>query len=171
MKKYLLVALLAMGATSFGAVVGTSTDVNMPIRATGEIVERTNSLVIESTTAGMAGNVMQFEFGALPKADTDTTYKTKELTGTFKITRADGTAIKAKGSETVKVGLNTTADATTAQSSLDGGKIKINYTLSLAPLADSATAQEGTVVAQAEIGEATIGNFADTTQRIYVNVQ
>lgn len=170
MKKYLLVALLAMGATSFGAVVGTSTDVNLPIRATGEIVERTNSLVIESTTAGMAGNVMQFEFGALPKADTGATYKTKELTGTFKITRADGSAI-VPASETVKVGLNTAADATTAQSSLDGGKIKINYTLSLAPLAESATAQEGTVVAQAEIGEATIGNFADTTQRIYVNVK
>ena len=50
MKKLMLVALLAMGATSFGAVVGTSTNVDMPIRAIGEIVESTDSLSIESTT-------------------------------------------------------------------------------------------------------------------------
>lgn len=170
MKKLMLVALLAMGATSFGAVVGTNTNVDMPIRAIGEIVDSTDSLSIESTTSGMAGNVMQFDFGALQKA-TGNPYKTKELTGTFKITRANGTAIKPN-SETVKVGLDTLATAITAQSTLDGGNVKIDYTLSLASLADGATAQEGTVVAQAEIGTAaTVGNFADTTQRIYVDIQ
>lgn len=170
MKKLMLVALLAMGATSFGAVVGTSTNVDMPIRAIGEIVESTDSLSIESTTSGMAGNLMQFDFGALKKAAAGN-YKTKELTGTFRITRADGSAIKP-ASKTVKVGLNAAADAKTVQSVLDSGNVKINYTLSLTTLANDATAQEGTVVAQAEIANAaTVGNFADTTQRIYVNIQ
>ncbi len=170
MKKLMLVALLAMGATSFGAVVGTSTNVDMPIRTIGEIVETTDSLSIESTTSGMAGNIMQFDFGTLKKAAAGS-YKTKELTGTFRITRADGSAIKP-ASKTVKVGLNAAADAKTVQSVLDSGNVKINYTLSLDTLANNATAQEGTVVAQAEIANAaTVGNFADTTQRIYVNIQ
>lgn len=170
MKKLMLVALLAMGATSFGAVVGTNTNVDMPIRAVGEIVDTTDSLSIESTTSGMAGNVMQFDFGALQKA-TGNSYKTKELTGTFKITRANGSQLSADGSN-IKVGLDTTATNTTAQSIVQADNIIIDYTLALAPFKANGDTQEGTVVAQATIGTAaTVGNFADTTQRIYVDIQ
>ena len=41
MKKLLLVALVAMGATTFSAVQGTQGAVALPIVVTGEVVERT----------------------------------------------------------------------------------------------------------------------------------
>lgn len=94
MKKLLLLSLLVVGANSFGAVIGDQTVANgvpavvgLPIRSTGRVVEATTKQVImESTTSGMNGGMMEFTFGDF-KAGVATR---KSLDGTFEVRLADG---------------------------------------------------------------------------------
>lgn len=183
MKKYLLVALLAMGATAFGAVTENSdTAVSLPVRAKGEIVEAGKQLIIEANTAGMAGDVMEFNFGAIVKPDSTALTKAAEP-GKFTVKRADGTALVDSTGTTpnkysamkIGIGKNATeaASQTESKSNPAGTGITIDYVLNGdgTDLADKAVSYVGYVGATVKVeNTAEVGSFVENANRVYVTV-
>lgn len=90
MKKYLLGALLAIGATSFGAVAVPVTSsgstgaaaADLPVKVVGTVLGRTTSKILVVTAlknAGVSGGTLEFDFGNLIEG------QSQQLDGTFKV--------------------------------------------------------------------------------------
>ncbi len=189
MKKLLLLSLLVLGANSFGAVIGDapvtagkSGTVALPIRATAKIVAATGKTIqIESTTAGMNGNMMEFSFGDF-RTGLD---QRKSLDGTFEVSLADATAFTKEGdtaaaSETnvavsfdpanfTATGKNITTTGTATNGLATG--VDIAYAIT-GGLNDTKTKYMGNVNAIMTIAKsvATATNIADNSQKIYAKV-
>lgn len=168
MKKLMLTALLAIGATSFSAIEGTQTDVSLPIKVTGEVVAASANLMIEATTSGMTGDEMKFNFGSL----VDNGKASAPMEGTFRVFRADGSALKGSGNATtVKAGFDEGVTQASATSTLTRGTgaVTINYAVGIATPNMDGKEVNGTVSVSASVTSgATPGVFTDTSQKIYV---
>ena len=168
MKKLLLVALLATGATACAAVEGTANNVELPIVATGEVVAATSNLMIEATTAGMKGDEMKFDFGKIAAGRSS-----KAMDGTFKIVRSDAKAFNTNSATAMKVGLDTTGANKTATTTLTqgSGDITINYSVSIPNIDMASKEATGTVTASASVATGVdAGLFSDRSQKVYVIV-
>lgn len=140
MKKYLLGALLLIGATSFGAVAvpvtnsgsgstGTAT-ADLPVKVVGTVLDSTTSKILVVTAlknAGVSGGTLEFDFGNLiggQSQQLDGTFKVEvmgngkpmTLTNTPTVTLVGGTAVGSDNKKaTVNVGtgdLTNTDDVT-----------------------------------------------------------
>ncbi|MGL6063479.1 MAG: hypothetical protein ACRC0S_00070 [Fusobacteriaceae bacterium] len=166
MKKLLVLSLLAVSATSFSAVVGTATNVEMPVKVRGEVVVQSTQLVITPIkNAGVDGASMEFDFGQMAQDSF------QNLEGTFKVERADGTAI---ASTTIEIGMlnaATLAIEPTAQSTTPtgpGGGVIIDYSVTSNQATDDLS-YTGTLAVKATVPLlAEVGNFLDTTKKVAV---
>lgn len=172
MKKYLLMAMMVLGATgAFAGVEGTATEVSLPIYTQGEIVESTSTnLIIEAVSATTSGKEMSFDFGAISgKANT----KSEVRSGEFRITKADGSALGA--SQGVKVGFTADGSTKTEKSDLLESKLTVNYSIAFQDIADATDVKEATgrVTAQAVVGgsDITTGQTFSDNKMLYVKVQ
>lgn len=170
-KKFLLLASLVIGATSFAGVQGTKTNVELPIISRGEIVEPTGgNLVIESTTTGMDASKMRFNFGQMVKPQSGS-ISSDILEGSFKITRNDGAVLTKASGGSVNVGLDEGASAKTITSNNINSGISIKYDLSGLRQSGDKKSYTGNLSAIATVADSTTaGTFTDNSQYIYVNV-
>lgn len=109
MKKYLLGALLIIGATSFGAVAvpvtgtgGTgSAAADLPVKVVGTVLDNKTSKVLVVTplkNAGVSSGSLEFDFGNLIGG------QVQQLDGTFKVeVMANGKAIALNDTPTVSL--------------------------------------------------------------------
>lgn len=188
MKKLLLLSLVVLGANSFGAVIGdapvtagSSGTVALPIRATAKIVAATGKTIqIESTTAGMNGNMMEFAFGDFKTG----LNQRKSLDGTFEVSLADNTAFTGEGDSAaakesnVAVSFNS-ADFTNGKTVATTGNgtnglptgVAIAYAMT-GGLNDTKTKYVGNVNAILTIADSvtTAANVADNSQKVYAKV-
>lgn len=184
MKKYLLGALLVIGAKSFAAVAvpitGSGADgkaaADLPVKVVGTVLDSKTSKVLVVTplkNAGVSSGSLQFDFGNLIEG------QDQQLDGTFKVevmqsgaavalstpptaTLEGGTAVgNDKKKATVKV---STADPT------DPNDVTLTYGLStLGKQSDNSYLGTLTVGAKVEAGADT-GTFTDTSIGIKVEV-
>lgn len=168
MKKYLLVALLAMGATAFGAgVVGTNNSAELPINVKGEVVDGTSDkLIITAETLGILGGTeMAGNFGAIKKDG-----EAGKLTGTFSVRRDNGNALETDGGNPFKIGFDSIEYSKDKNSTPTTG-VTIKYALTHDNVVTNTTKEiRGTVNMEASaVSGATNGSFSDQ-QKIYVKV-
>lgn len=169
-KKFLLLASLIIGATSFAGVEGTATNVELPIISRGEVIEPTGgNLIIESTTTGMDATKMRFNFGTMKKPS-DRAISSDVLEGGFKITRADGSVLTA-ASGSVSVGLDELASEKTKTTDPINTGITITYTLGNMRQSADKKVYTGNLTAIAKVDtNTTAGTFLDNSQNIFVIV-
>lgn len=193
MKKLLIAALLAVGATSsFAGVIGTTQDVNLPISVTGEVLSGSSeNLVIETETGGLDGSMMEIKFGALSKPTKSGVTSTEQRMGRFKVKR-DGTATKAKlvdagivenesglsAIESSKYAMMLGFDQTNYKQEIvvdnvkDGEtskNIALNYQVT-GSINNDMTVYDGRIIVNATLKENSVaGHFSDT-QTLYVKV-
>lgn len=187
MKKLLLLSLLVAGANSFGAVIGESPItagnsgvVALPIRSTARVLEATGkTLVIESKTAGMNGNFMEFAFGDIQASKAFT----KSLDGSFEVKLADDTAFTEEATSAtgesdiaLAVGFDTTKFDKEISTEGDGANglpvgMSINYAIT-GNLNDAKTKYIGNVnaILNMESSMSTPGSYSDNTQKIYAKL-
>lgn len=178
MKKLLLVSLLAMGATSFAAIEGTGSDVSMPITIKGTIIPATSkTLVIESTTGGVQGNNMTFDFGDIVLPTTGKSM-TKELRGEFTVSRADKSSMVLLTDKTkLKIGFDENGATTTKETEiLATNKIKGILKLNKNYVTDATNTNiigvRGEVITTLEVDStAGTGAFTNTSESIYVKIE
>ena len=181
MKKLLLLSLLAMGATSFAAIEGTPSKVEMPIKMRGVLVASTSAnLMIEAETTGMAGNIMDFDFGDLqiPGAGAGP-LESAVLTGSYRIWKPTGNLVTydtdaAKTAAKLKVGLNEAGDSTRKETIAMGTGLEGNLELTKALTINGEnhiTEVNGKVLAKATVKVgASAGSFNHTAEKIYVKI-
>lgn len=171
MKKLLLVSLLAMGATSFAAVQGTTTEANVGITVKGRVYAPAGQLVVTpNDNITPDGRVMAFDLG-----DIATNTTSKVFDGGFKVERLKaGTnagdapvqdllvtgsqkleATLAKPSQVIKSGTDTVAT--------------VNYSLGFTNLDATTPADALLKVATGNIGVSAVagstpGNIVDTNE-------
>lgn len=174
MKKYLLMAMMVLGATGvFAGVEGTETEVSLPIYAQGEIVENSSTnLIIEAVSATTSGKEMSFDFGAISGVANT---KSEVRSGEFKITKANGGAlIASSGEKKLKVGFNADGSEKTAKATVAGGEVTINYSLAFKDIDDVTDVKEanGRVTAQAVVGGTGVsaGTTFTDNQMLYVKI-
>lgn len=92
MKKLLLASLFVIGTTSFAGVEGSAKSTSIPVQMRGNLVANNSAnLIIEGTTEGMAGNIMDFDFGdIIISKDAAAPSKSQILKGTWKVWRPSG---------------------------------------------------------------------------------
>lgn len=169
MKKYLLMAMMVLGATgAFAGVEGTDTNVELPIYAQGEVVSSSSTnLIIEATSATMSGKEMTFDFGSISGKANSTS---EVRTGNFRVVRGDGSAIFT-GSGSAKIGFDSTGE-NKSTSGTPITDLTINYAVGYgSPKADE-TEINGKVTAQAVVGGSGIstGQSFNDSQKLYVVV-
>ncbi len=184
MKKYLLGALLVIGATSFGAVAVpvTGTDsagtakADLPVKVVGTVLDSKTSKVLVVTpmkNAGVSSGSLEFDFGNLIEG------QNQQLDGTFKIevmgngkpvelTTAPTVALEggtAVGGDNKKATVEVNTGNTTKQND-----VTLTYTLStLAKQSDNSYLGTLTVGAKVETGADT-GTFVDASVGVKVKV-
>lgn len=184
MKKYLLGALLIIGATSFAAVAvpvtgtsgSTAGTVTLPVKVVGRVLDYATAKILVVTpmkNAGVNGGALEFDFGDLVKG------QIQQLEGTYKIeVMQNGSQVPLPtlptavleggtqiGSDKKKVTVNIgTGNQTTTTD------VTLTYTLSnLAEQADKSYAGSLNVNAEVKSG-AKAGTFVDRTVGIKVGV-
>lgn len=182
MKKLLLASLFVIGATSFAGVEGTTNNVQLPIRLKGNLVTAASeNLMIEGTTTGMAGNIMDFNFGdiQIPTASTDPTatagdvvLPSQVLTGTFRLWRPKGGDI-AKAQDNIKIGFNDVGELGAIEGVNIATGLDINIGLSKTYINNASLTGikevEGVVTAQMVVHDnAAPGTFFHGSERLYV---
>lgn len=184
MKKYLLGALLIIGATSFGAVAvpvvessGTgSAKADLPVKVVGTVLDSKTSKVLVVTplkNAGVSSGSLEFDFGNLIEGQSqqlDGTFKIEvmgsgkpvELTTPPTVALVGGTAV---GSDSKKVTVNVgTADPTNAND------VTLTYALTnLVKQSDNSYLGGLTVDADVKTG-AKAGAFVDRTIGVQIGV-
>ena len=174
MKKLLLASLFVIGATSFAGVEGKTNNVELPIRLKGNLVAASSTnLMIEGTTTGMAGNIMDFDFGdiQIPEAG-NPAISSLTLTGTYKIWKPTGDV--AATTDDVAVGFDTLGtllkkDKFDIQEGLIG---KLQLSKAYEMNADKVKSVSGVVTAQVTTTDtATPGTFFHTAEKIFVVVK
>lgn len=171
MKKLLLLSLLAMGATSFAAVVGTADRAEMPITVRGTVMAKSGTnLVIEPIkNAGVNGASMEFDFGAIVQGQKQT------LDGTFAIYKANNATINVDVTKIAVGMLNAAGDDVVATSTTtDAGGITgvtATYTVNSAVNAAKSRVDGNLAVNVAVADAAAPGSFLDTTKKLAVIVK
>ena len=186
MKKYLLGALLIIGATSFGAVAmpvagssGTPDTATLPVKVVGKVLDTATVntakilVVTPMKNAGVNGGAIEFDFGDLIKG------QNQQLEGTYKIevirngsqvalstppkAILEGGSLIGNDKKRVKVDIGTGKQTTPDD-------VTLTYTLSnLAKQADES--YMGALTVDAEVKEgADAGTFVDRTVGIKVRV-
>lgn len=184
MKKYLLGALLIIGATSFGAVAvpvtGTSgtgsAAADLPVKVVGKVLDSATKKVLVVTpmqNAGVSSGSLQFDFGNLIEG------QDQQLDGAFKIeVMQNGAAVALTKDPTASLSgvsvTGTDAKQTTVQvSTTDPASpddVTLTYTLSnLSKQSDNSYLVTLTVGAKVEAG-ANAGTFTDTSVGVKVKV-
>ena len=186
MKKYLLGALLIIGATSFGAVAvpvtssasgstGTAA-ADLPVKVVGTVLDSKTSKVLVVTpmkNAGVSSGSLEFDFGNLIEG------QSQQLDGTFKIeVMGNGKPVELTTSPTVALEGGTAVGGDNKKATVEvntGNTTKQNdvtltYTLStLAKQSDNSYLGTLTVGAKVESGADT-GTFVDASVGIKVKV-
>lgn len=186
MKKLLLASLFVIGASAFAGVEGGPTSVELPVRLKGNLVSASSAnLMIEGTTTGMAGNIMDFDFGdiQIPVAGTA---KSQLLTGTYKvwIPKADThivNGIDETAENKIKIGFTPTGDmkgkpGIAMLTNPDTGDALITGDLKLTTSYKKSDtgikSVSGFVTAQVEVDAAApTGTFVWNNEKIYVVVK
>lgn len=188
MKKYLLGALLIIGATSFGAVAvpvtaasestGTgSAAADLPVKVVGKVLDSATKKVLVVTpmqNAGVSSGSLQFDFGNLIEG------QDQQLDGTFKVeVMQSGAAVALTTDPTATLvgGITSGSDNKKATVKVNTGDITkaddvtLTYTLSnLAKQSDNSYLGTLTVGAKVETG-ANTGTFTDTSIGVKVKVE
>lgn len=182
MKKYLLGALLIIGATSFGAVAVPITDssgsaaADLPIKVVGTVLDSKTSKVLVVTpmkNAGVSSGTLEFNFGNLIEG------QDQQLDGTFKVEvmqSGSAVALSTPPTATLEGGTAVGSDkkkATVKVSTADPANkddVTLTYGLStLGKQSDNSYLGTLTVGAKVETGADT-GTFTDTSVGIKVSV-
>lgn len=174
MKKLLLLSLVVMGATSFGAKIGSENEVAMPVIVRGTVVAKTSKdLVIEPIkNAGATGDTMEFDFHKIVQGQSQT------LDGTFAVYRTNSEPIVKNDTDisNIKIGILGMHEAITKanikdtkKTKLDAdGKTSINYAVSYT-INSPKTRVEGHLNVGVDVDkEATTGSFVDRSKRLAV---
>lgn len=100
MKKLMILTLLVLGATAYGAVTGNDNSAEMPLTVRGTVIPSSGqALVIEPIkNAGPNGTTMEFDFGEIVQGNS------QALEGTYEIYRPNGSEL-ASDDTSVEVGL------------------------------------------------------------------
>lgn len=174
MKKLLLASLFVIGASAFAGVEGTAKNVELPIRLKGNlVVADSTNLMIEGTTTGMAGNIMDFDFGdiQIPVAG-DAPIQSLTLTGTYKIWKPTGNVAATKEGVAVgfdELGKDLLKDGFIIQEGLTG---KLQLSKAYVMAGEEVKSVNGVVTAQVTTTDAaTPGTFFHTAEKIYVVVK
>ncbi len=184
MKKYLLGALLVIGATSFGAVAvpvtGSGSDgtakADLPVKVVGTVLDNKTSKVLVVTplkNAGVSSGSLEFDFGNLIEG------QSQQLDGTFKIeVMGSGKPVELTTPPTVAlVGGNTigsdnkkaTVNVATADPA-DTSDVTLTYALTnLVKQSDNSYLGGLTVDADVKTG-AKAGAFVDRTIGVQIGV-
>lgn len=183
MKKYLLGALLVIGATSFGAVAmpvagssGTPDTATLPVKVVGKVLDTATAKILVVTpmkNAGVNGGAIEFDFGDLIAG------QNQQLEGTYKIEviqngsqvalSTSPTAILEGGNQIGNDNKRVTVDIGTGKQTTPDD-VTLTYTLSnLAKQADKSYMGALTVDAEVKAG-AEAGTFVDRTVGIKVGV-
>lgn len=185
MKKYLLGALLVIGATSFAAVAvpvtgsgssdGTAS-ADLPVKVVGKVLDSATKKVLVVTpmqNAGVSSGSLQFDFGNLIEG------QDQKLDGTFKVEVMQSGAAVALTTDpkaTLVVGTTSGNDSKKATvkvgtvDSTDADDVTLTYTLSnLAKQSDNSYLGTLTVAAKVE-ANADSGTFIDTSVGVKVKV-
>lgn len=178
MKKLFLVAMLVVGATSFGAVVkpvnqaqGT-TDALLPLVVTGNVIEPTD-LMLEVTpvlNAGPDGKSLAFDFGDMIKGLSKQT-----LNGTFNVRLLNSSKKESyfASAPTYEIVM---ADGSQAQANNTkktlGNQVALEYSLSQPKGEAGVKTNRGTVVVSADATNATdTGLFTDTGLSVKISIK
>lgn len=185
MKKYLLGALLIIGATSFGAVAvpvtaasgstGTGT-ATLPVKVVGRVLDSATAKILVVTpmkNAGVNGGALEFDFGDLVEG------QIQQLEGTYKIEVMQNgsqvalstppTSVLVGGTPVGSGNKKATVNIGTGNQT-DANDVTLTYSLSeLAKQADKSYTGLLTVDAKVESG-ADAGTFVDRTVGIKVEV-
>lgn len=181
MKKYLLGALLVIGATSFGAVAvpvtAASSTATLPVKVVGRVLDLATTKILVVTpmkNAGVNGGALEFDFGDLVEG------QIQQLEGTYKIEvimqngsqvalTTQPTAVLVGGTPVGSGNKKATVNIGTGNQT-DTNDVTLTYSLSeLAKQADKSYAGSLTVDAKVESG-ADAGTFVDRTVGIKVEV-
>lgn len=168
MKKFLLLALLTMGATSFAGVEGTATDVQLPVTVSGNIIDgATTNLIIEALdNASIDGKKMEFSTGDMKPGS-----KHSFNISRFTIKRANGSVFSDKDTFAVGVGTSDKASAKTVKTTTNGKKITFTYDVAGAVNAADKSIYDGTVKVGVDVEkDASSGVFVDSSKPIVVKL-
>lgn len=181
MKKYLLGALLIIGATSFGAVAvpvtsGSTGTATLPVKVVGRVLDSATTKILVVTpmkNAGVNGGALEFDFGDLVEG------QIQQLEGTYKIEvmqNGSRVSLTTPPTATLEGGNQIGSDKKKATVDIGTGNqtttndVALTYTLSnLAEQADKSYAGSLNVNAEVKSG-AKAGTFVDRTIGIKVEV-
>lgn len=184
MKKYLLGALLVIGATSFGAVAvpvtgtgsGGTAAADLPVKVVGTVLDSKTSKVLVVTpmkNAGVSSGSLEFDFGNLIEG------QNQQLDGTFKIeVMGNGKPVELANAPTVTLVGGTVAGNNNKKATVNvntgdvanSNDVTLTYILStLAKQSDNSYLGTLTVGAKVETGADT-GTFVDTSVGVKVKV-